>query len=209
MKNCQNWQQFYDYEEECNEEKEETKKKIMACSIILPIVAVFILLVCVKFRLGIKMFFKDLKEDPRKTIRGRYMSIKDRLCNLKLCEYFRSWRRTSEEETEDETTEDCPPPTQRYQATRPVHRVPSDEEISRMAREQASRLIRPFFRSCNWWNTETTNSMGEHESTQWPVESGLNEIEAALAPKHTSTPAIKNDRTIVKENRQPLRRLDV
>ena len=209
MKNCINWEQFFDYEEECIEEKEEAKKKIMALSITLPIIAVLIGLVCFKFRLGIKLFFKDLKKDPRKAIRGRFMGLKNRLYNMKCCDCFRSWRQTSEEENEDETTEDCPPPTQRYQATRPVHRIPSDEEISRIAREQASRLIAPFFRSCNWWNTEATVTIDDHESAQWHEDSGLNEIESVLNPKHTSTPANPNDRTIVKEKRRPLQRLDV
>ena len=179
--NCEDWENFFDYEEECRAEN-EVKKTNLKLLITLPIVAVLILIFIGINRKKIKKILMDLKEDPRNYLMGILVGVKNKIA---CCDYITQRLNSFRSE----------PPrfVPRYQATRLLFGHRSEDNISFRARQEASRLIRPFF-----------------AERLWHSESALTEtrsVELTSVPQ--STPLPTHRQLDLPSTRQPLRRLDV
>ena len=184
MINCEDWENFFDYEEECRAEH-EVKKTNLKLLITLPIVAVLILIFIGINRKKIKKILMDLKEDPRNYLMGILVGVKNTCCDYTCCDYIT--------QRINSFRSDPPRLVPRYQATRLLFGHRSEDNISFRARQEASRLIRPMF-----------------AERLWHSESALTEtrsVELTSVPQ--STPLPTHRQLDLQSERQPLRRLDV
>ena len=183
--NCEDWENFFDYEEECQAANDGTHTKNLKLIITIPILTLLILIFVGIKREKIKKVFMDFKENPKEYMMGILVRVKNTCCDYTCCDYIT--------QRINSFRSDPPRLVPRYQATRLLFGHRSEDNISFRARQEASRLIRPFF-----------------AERLWHSESALSEtrtVEMTSVPQ--STPLPTHRRFDLPSTRHPLARLDV
>ena len=172
MTNCENWELYYDYEYECIQDQKTKKKTKIASAILIPIFLILIGICLFKFRFKLRGLFRNFRSNPREFLYDQCNGFKERIHEIACCEYIR--RRIERFRYGDQPTL----PLRRYQATRLIHRIPSEEDLSMRARNEASRLLRSAMARPLWGMTDDTTD-----------ESYLND--SSFRPTHTSSPIVR------------------